>query len=294
MNYIEIEEEKIILTLQDSFNISEILECGQCFRYEKINNNHYTIVAYGKMLNILQVEDKIQFFPTSKDEFENLWINYFDLSTNYSYIKNTLAKEDNVLKEAINFASGIRILNQEPWECLISFIISQNNRIPMIRKVIGNISEKYGENIYTGFAFPTIDSLKNANEEELKICKTGFRAKYIMDAVDKISNNFITNEEFYTLSTKELKEKLMCIKGVGPKVADCVLLFSCNRKEVFPTDVWIKRVMQHYYFEGKDVSIKEIHSFAENKWGELSGIAQQYLFNYAREQKIGKNVLLEK
>lgn len=285
MNYFE-QDKKIIVTDIESFDIEQILECGQCFRFEKIKDKHYIIIAHEKVLNIKQDNDKIEFFPTNKKDFENIWINYFDLKTNYKEIKKQLEK-DPILKDAINFAPGIRILNQDPWECLISFIISQNNRIPMIKQVIKNISEKYGNNLNNYFSFPTISQLKVANNDDLMLCKTGFRSKYILDAINKIENKQVCLESLYSNSLEDSKQILMNIKGVGTKVADCVLLFSLKKSEVFPTDVWIKRVMEHFYFDKQETNIKTIHEFAKNKWQHLSGYAQQYLFYYARSQKIG-------
>ena len=285
MKYIE-ENEKIVMTEFESFNIKEILECGQCFRFEKIEEMHYIIIANNKVLNIKQDNEKVEFYPCNKNEFENIWINYFDLETDYNEIKKQL-QDDPIVKTAIEYASGIRILNQEPFECLISFIISQNNRIPMIKQVIKNISEKYGVKEGEYYLFPTLNQLKKATPEELKLCKTGFRDKYILDAIQNIENNTINLEQLYNMTTQEAKDQLLKIKGVGTKVADCVLLFSLKKNEVFPTDVWVKRVMEHFYFDEKDTNIKEIHNFAKEKWGDLAGYAQQYLFYYARSEKIG-------
>lgn len=285
MKYIE-ENEKIIMTDFDSFNIEEILECGQCFRFEKLENMHYTIVANGKVLNIKQIENKVEFYPCNKEDFENIWINYFDLETDYNKIKDSL-KDDPIVKKAIEYAEGIRILNQEPFECLISFIISQNNRIPMIKQVIKNISEKYGEKCEENYIFPTLEQLKKATPEELKLCKTGFRDKYILDAIQNIENGNVNLQNLFNLSSDLAKEELLKIKGVGTKVADCVLLFSLKKNDVFPTDVWVKRVMEYFYFNEQDTPIKQIHSFAKEKWGDLAGYAQQYLFYYARSEKIG-------
>lgn len=280
-----VDNDKIILKNIDSFNIKEILECGQCFRFFKIDDMHYKIIAYEKVLNIKQNDDGIELYPCDEDEL-NLWIDYFDLDTNYEKIKNKINTDD-IMDNAIKYGKGIRILNQEPFECLISFIISQNNRIPMIKKVIQNISMKYGEKYSDEYLFPPINKLKNATNDELRLCKTGFRDKYILDAIKKIEENDVNLKELFEKSTVQAKEELLKIKGVGTKVADCVLLFSLKKNDVFPTDVWIKRVMEYFYFDEKDTPIKEIHQFAKDKWGEFSGYAQQYLFYYAREEKIG-------
>lgn len=280
----------ILLTEQDSFNIGQILECGQCFRFERIEEGHYKITAKNRVLYIKQDGDGILFYPCNKEDFENIWYNYFDLGTDYSEIKAVLSA-DRVLKEAAAFGSGIRLLNQEPFECLISFIISQNNRIPMIQKVIGNISERWGEKAGDDFLFPTLERLKDSDGISLTECKTGFRHKYITDCLEKLSRGEISLEALKNTDTVTAKEELMKIKGVGSKVADCVLLFSFGRREVFPTDVWIKRVMEYFYFDGKETPVKEIHSFAYEKWGAFAGYAQQYLFYYARTLQInaGKN-----
>lgn len=281
------EKNKVILRNINSFKIKEILECGQCFRFDRVTDCHYKIIAYGKKLNILEENNKIILFPSNKNDFEKIWLTYFDLNLNYNEIKKNL-KEDKVLKKAIEYAEGIRILRQEPFECLISFIISQNNRIPMIKKVIENISEKYGKKIEGGFAFPTVDELKKATVDELRQCKTGFRDKYILDAVTKIQRGEIDLDELNKLDTMEIKKRLMEIKGVGTKVSDCVILFGYGRKESFPVDVWIKKIMEYLYFDKKATDNKTIEKYARENFGVHSGIAQQYLFNYAFHEKIGK------
>ena len=277
------EEEKIVFKNLSSFIIGEILECGQCFRFEKLEENKYKIIACGKILFIEQSENEVAFFPTTEEEFKNIWISYFDIERDYSAIKEVLTRDDDVMHNATAFASGIRILKQEPFECLISFIISQNNRIPKIKQVIKNISQRYGNQLDEGsYAFPTVEQLINVSEAELTERKTGFRAKYIRDAVIKVHTGEIDFESFKTMETEEVRKKLLTIFGVGPKVSDCFLLFSLSRHEVFPTDVWIKRIMQYYYFQDVETHIREIHSLAYDKYGDYAGMAQQYLFHYAR------------
>ncbi len=276
------EDNTIILYNPESFDIGQILECGQCFRFFKMEDNKYRIIAMKKLLYIEQLDNIVKFYPCTEEDFNNIWIKYFDLNRNYTNIKNILS-QDEIMKKAIEYAPGIRILNQEPWECLISFIISQNNRIPMIKQVVENISKKYGDFIQDEFfAFPTLEQLSKATEEELQECKSGFRAKYILNACDMINSGNLFINNFANMETEEVRQNLMSIKGVGPKIADCVLLFSLSRSEVFPTDVWIKRIMQYFYFNKEEVNIKQIHNYAYKKFGDLAGIAQQYLFNYAR------------
>lgn len=291
MKYKQIED-KIILKAEDSFEIEQILECGQCFRFHKLAQNDYVIVAKGKVLRILQTKEEIILYPTSAEEFENLWSSYFDLDKDYDIIKRHLAKKDIHLARAVQFAPGIRILRQEPWECLISFIISQNKQIPHIKQVVENISRMFGKYIctfegYDYYTFPTIEQLAMANEQELRNCKAGFRAPYIMDACQKVKNKEVELEKLANMPYEEAKKELLKIKGVGPKIADCVLLFGIGHEEAFPVDVWVKRVMEYFYFN-RDTSPNEIQAFAKEYFGNLAGIAQQYLFYYARQLRLGK------
>ena len=281
----------IVLTEYDSFVISQTLECGQCFRFEKIDEENYVVIAFGKILNIYQEGENIVFADTTEKDFNEIWKGYFDLDRNYMAIKLKISENDEILRKAIAYAPGIRILNQDRFECLISFIISQNNRIPMIKKVIANISERFGKYIgeFGGtkyYSFPTPEELSLAGEADLMECKTGVRAKYIMDAVERVLTGQ-TDLDKDDMDTDCLRKSLMDIKGVGPKVADCAMMFSFGRCETFPTDVWVRRIMSELYFNGAEVSIKEIHQKAEECFGEYAGYAQQYLFNYARQFKIG-------
>lgn len=281
MKYYE-EGSKVILEEYDSFDIEQTLECGQCFRFNKLGEKEYVIVAMSKVLHIKQTNERIEFYPTTKKEFEEIWLDYFDLNRDYLEIKKIVSDGDEIMQKAVEFAPDIRILNQDPWECLISFIISQNNRIPMIKQVIKNISEMYGTKVSDYHLFPTLEQLSKADESSLISCKTGFRAKYILDAIKNVSDGNVDFEKLKDYGTDDARNKLMEIKGVGQKVSDCVLLFSMRRGDVFPTDVWIKRVMEHFYFGGEETKIKTIHEFAQNKFGKYAGFAQQYLFHYAR------------
>ena len=280
-------DNKITIEELESFDIGQILECGQCFRFNKLDENFYTIIANKKLLHIKQEKESVSFFPCDMTEFETVWLKYFDITRDYDYIKKIISRNDRSMQTAIDFAPGIRILNQDPFECLVSFIISQNNRITMIKKVIENLCGAFGEPIENGmYAFPTSEKLDQATIDEIMSQKTGFRAKYIKDACKKITNKTLLINDLK--QDNQARDKLLMVAGVGQKVADCVLLFSLERHDVFPTDVWIKRVMEEFYFYGKETSIKQIHTFAQTRWGKYSGFAQQYLFNYAKEMKIGK------
>lgn len=280
------------LVLEDikDFNLQHTFECGQCFRWEREEDGSYTGIAYGKVVNLKINRDTLFIKNTNIDDFNNIWTTYFDLDRDYSTIKNRLSK-DIILKQAVEFGWGIRILNQEIWECLISFIISSNNTIPRIKKIINNICEKYGQPIWFGgkvyYSFPRPQDLYNKTLKDLAFCRSGYRAKYILDGVQATVEKQVRLNSIKALDTLQARKELMKIKGVGPKVADCVLLFSGQKYDVFPTDVWIKRIIEYFYFDGK-ASIQDVRKFAHEKYGELAGFAQQYLFYYAREMKIGK------
>jgi len=280
----------VVATGLDSFDIGESLECGQVFRFAKISEKTYIIVARGKVITAAQSGGALSLRPCDIGEFEAVWLDYFDLNTDYGRIKGALS-EDPVMREAVAYAGGIRILNQDPWECLISFIISQNNRIPQIKRVISNLCLKYGEGLTEAGteygAFPTPQGLKGAGIEDLAACRMGFRAKYILDAVAKTLSGELDFAALPGLKTPELRDKLTGVYGVGTKVADCTMLFGFGRRGVFPVDVWIKRVMEHYYFGGRNVPIKDVSAFAAERFGELAGYAQQYLFHFARSTRVG-------
>ncbi len=286
MKYTE-NDRTLILENTENFNIEQILECGQCFRFEKLNNMHYKIIAFGKVLYIKQEGTTVILYPCTAEEYESIWRRYFDMDRNYGEIIEILSA-DPIMRTACAYADGIRLLDQQPYECLISFIISQNNNIPRIKGIISRMSEAYGTSLGEGYAFPTLSQLDKATEEDLFYLRMGFRAKYIRDCLDKLVNKEVDIEKTDELTTDELLGELLKIKGVGRKVADCVMLFSMGRREVFPTDVWVKRVMEYLYFDNSETDIKTIHAFAKDKWGEYAGYAQQYLFYYARTLKIGK------
>ena len=279
MNYVQ-NDGNIILYDCKSFTLKDIFECGQCFRYEKITQSKYKIIAYSKVLILEKKGNDILFYDCTEKDFENIWFDYFDLNTDYEAIKEELSENDEIMKNAVAYAEGIRLLNQEPYECLLSFIISQNNNIPRIIKILNSFSRIYGKKIGEDYAFPILDDIKNITEEDLSPFKMGYRSKYILDAVKKLTD--VNDLIDLSLPTEQLKNNLLSVKGVGNKVADCVLLFSCKKRECFPVDVWINRVISKLYLKNETVTNNEIQAFAKDKWGDKAGFAQQYLFNYIR------------
>lgn len=289
---IYIEKNNTIVEGITDFDLAQTLECGQCFRFYKQSENDYVIVAYGKLLHIIQQDKKLIFLDTSKEEVESLWMYYFDLQRDYGAIKKFLLKKDKTLKNAIEEKRGVRILNQEFHEVLISFIISQNKQIPQIKQLVRRISENYGE--YLGeingekyYSFPTPEKLGVITEQNYRDMKTGFRAPYLFDASQRLANGVINQKMFSKLTEEEALQVLLEIKGVGEKVANCVMLFALGYREVFPIDVWIKRIMETLYFEGKDTPKNTIQEFAKDIYGKYGGYAQQYLFCFGRDLKLG-------
>lgn len=285
--------ETYILENFESFNLVHIFECGQCFRWNKNIDGSFTGIVGKAVINVKQEQDKIIFSGKCLESynFEEFIKNYFDLQTDYSAYKSKLSKIDSYLRESIEFGNGIRILKQDLWECIISFIISANNNIPRIKKIIEKLSLNYGEkiefngNIY--YTFPTPEQLSKATIEDLRSMGLGFRDKRIYNTTKMICEKQIDLDKIKNMETTELmREELLKLDGVGPKVADCILLFALKRIDVFPIDVWVRRVMNDLYIHNENeekVNKKELLNLAEEKFQGLQGIAQQYLFYWKRE-----------
>lgn len=284
------ELKKIEIEDISDFELKDIFECGQCFRWEKEEDGSYTGVIKDAVLNVSKTENKLIILGKTEkdmeDNLEKLVKQYFDLDRNYTEIKKIISKDDENMQKAIEYGKGIRILNQEPWEMLISFIISAANNIPRISKSIENISEKFGKKIIvqgkTYYLFPTPMELAKASMSDLRACNLGFRDKYVYNATKMVLNGEIDFVELKNMNYTDAKKKLMIIPGVGSKVADCILLFSLGKIEAFPVDTWIKKVMNELYIDSTNIT--KINQYATEKFGKYAGIAQQYLFYYKREQ----------
>ncbi|OOM11373.1 DNA-3-methyladenine glycosylase family protein [Clostridium saccharobutylicum] len=306
MDYKSIREcnEYILIESIKNFKLKQIFECGQCFRFEKISDTNYIVVAFERVIELIEDGENILIYNSNESDVRDIWIKYFDLQRDYSDIKDELSKDD-LLRKSVEFGTGIRLLNQDPFEILISFIISARNSIPSIMKTINKISTKWGtEILYKGktyYAFPTIEQIKDATLEEVQETGASFRSKYIIDTITNVySSKEAMNQEslqkkeelkkydldyIKSLNDDDCHKALQEFKGVGAKVADCIMLFSMEKYSAFPVDVWVKRAMI-YFYGAQDASLNKIRIFARNKFGKLSGFAQQYLFYYARENKI--------
>lgn len=285
-------DNSIILEEIENFDAKAIFTCGQAFRWYEESDGSFTTVHLGRVLNVLNEKDRVIFKGTNLKEFDEIWMDYFDLNTDYKEIRKVLSNNE-ILPKAMEYGEGIRILNQNHFEMLISFIISANNMIPRIKKSIEVISMRYGKFICEDenrkyYSFPTVEELSKATVEDLReFAKVGFRDKRIFDTVNMILNEKIDLDSFENLETDTLREELLKFSGVGNKVADCIMLFSYKRGEVFPVDVWIKRVMEELFIK-EETPVKKISKEADRIFGKYAGYAQQYLFYYGREEKIGK------
>ena len=279
--------------LDGSFDVGKTFDCGQCFRFDRVENSahcvEYSGVAFGRVVSFAQDGDILYVYNSTEEEYESIWRRYLGLDTDYEAIDRYLLNrcDSTAFSEAVSMGRGIRILNQDTYEMIISFIISQNNNIPRIKQIIERLSSLCGAPIdipdamkahISGrsslCAFPDADSLAAIGVDGLFAAKTGFRAKYIYDALEKLISGEISVETVDEIqNTAEAMEYLCKIKGVGPKVASCILLFSCERFDAFPVDVWIKRAMERYFPNG---------DFTPDSFGDYAGIAQQYLFYYER------------
>lgn len=284
-------EQEYILENCKSFEPEHIFECGQCFRWNKQKDGSYTGIFKQNVVNVKKADNKIIFRGICKENIKDECIKYFDLNTNYDNIKSKLSNVDNYLKTSIEYGEGIRILNQDLWETLISFIISANNNIPRIKGIIERISKSYGEKIVWDkaeyYTFPTPQELSKASVEDLRNIGLGFRDVRVYETTKIINENQNKLKELEDeKDVNKLREELLKFPGVGPKVADCVMLFSTLKKlEVFPIDVWVRRVMNELYIKNDDetkINKKEIEELAKTKYGNLAGIEQQYLFYWRR------------
>ena len=279
----------LIINDVNNFDLDHIFDCGQCFIWEKNEDGSYTGIACGRIVKMGydSGEQCLKIYNSCLEDFDNIWRNYLDLDRDYSAIKERLREADPVICKAIEYGQGIRILNQEKWETLISFIISQNNNIPRIKKNINSLAELMGEKAgeYNGrvyYNLPSPEILADAEVEDLASCRLGYRAKYLIETARKVRDEGIDSLEALgrpEVTAAETLEALRQYCGVGPKVANCIALFSMGKIDSFPIDTWVKKVMNQLYGIPEN-EMKKMAEFAAETFGDLGGIAQQYLFYY--------------
>lgn len=276
----------IKIKLERPFKLDDTVTCGQIFRFYKQENDSYDIIIKDRVINVFSKDDILYASSNNEENLEEVVRDYFDLKNDYSFINEYLKKQDKKICDAVDFSDGVMMIKQDPFETVIEYIISANNGVPQIANAVNNISIKYGKKVeFNGknyYLFPGYKDLKNVSEEDLRDCKVGFRDKYIKNMIDKLNNDEIKLDDYFEMDTKQALEKLMENNGIGPKVASCILLFAYQKYDVFPIDTWVKKVMKSKYnIEGE----KNIRDFAIKTYGEYSGIAIQYLFNYGRNKK---------
>lgn len=272
----------------EAFEPVHIFECGQCFRWNKQADGSYIGVFGNNVMQVIKEKNKITFIGNCEGNIKEICTEYFDLNRDYNKIKTEISKIDKYLENSVQYGNGIRILHQDLWETLISFIISANNNIPRIKTIIERLSKAYGTKIdFQGkeyYTFPTPKELSKLSIQDFRNLGLGFRDVRVYETTQKVLRKEIDLSQLLKEeNTEVLREKLLEIPGVGPKVADCIMLFGMQKFNVFPVDVWVKRVISELYFEGEEQKPKTIEKFAKEKYGNLAGLAQQYLFYWRRD-----------
>ena len=262
----------------EDFAPREIFDCGQAFRWEADESGAYTGVAYGTPARVWQEDDAVCILSEC-GSYEKIWQNYFDMERDYKSLREEISREA-ALRCACDFGRGIRILRQEPWEALCSFIISQCNNIPRIKGIVEKLCRLCGDEVTfcdkTYFSFPSAEVVSRLSENELATLRSGYRAAYIKNAAEAVSRGEFDLGAVAALPTEEAKRELLGLTGVGEKVASCVLLFGMGKLDAFPIDVWMKRAIVEFFGEGK---------FDYSRFGGYAGLAQQYMFHYMRNGK---------
>jgi len=268
----------IIREIQN-FSLSRIADSGQCFRMNRLESGAYRIIAFGKYLEAEDLGDGRFAFSCTEEDFHNIWTEYFDLTADYQVLDTLVPPEDKFLTEALNYGRGMRILNQDPWEVTVSFIISQRKNIPSIKTAIETLCANFGTQMnFEGkpyFTFPSAQHIAGLSCSDISCCSLGYRDKYVTAAAQSVAHGDIRFEELMKADEEPARTALKTLFGVGEKVANCILLFGLHKSNAFPEDIWIKRIIDEQY-GGK---------FPKNLYEGYLGIIQQYIFYYARSRE---------
>lgn len=274
-----------MIRIKNNFDLKATITCGQIFRYIE-ENNVFTVIIKDRVLVLSIDGDDIIVESNKEENLREVVYDYFDLDRDYDLIEKNIIKKDEKLKDALVFSRGLKMIHQDPFETLIAYIISQNNRVPSIANSLNLISSNYGEKVIFKekeyYLFPSLEKLETLSEEDFRKCKVGFRDKYLYGIINSIKNNTLNLEDIKNMNSDESLKYLMSFKGIGNKVASCILLFAYQKFDVYPIDTWVKKFMKEdYNIEGE----KNIKEFTYNKYNEYSGLAIQYMFNYKRNKK---------
>lgn len=275
----------IKIKIEKPFKLNDTVTCGQIFRFFPLDDGSFDIIIKDRVINVYMEDNYLCVSSNKEENLKEVVMDYFDLNNDYDVMNEFLIKNDEKIKPAVEFSKGLMMIKQDPFETVMSYIISANNGVRGIASALNNIAKNYGKKVIFNnkeyFLFPQYKDLKDVSCEDYRNCKVGFRDKYLKSMVDKLNNNEIDLEEFYSLDTNVALDKFMQNVGIGPKVASCILLFAYQKYDVFPIDTWVKKVMKNdYEIEGE----KNIREFATKTYGKYSGIAIQYLFNYGRNK----------
>jgi len=274
-----------VLKIENNFDLKSTITCGQIFRYHEIENG-YIVILKDRVISLKIDNEYILIESSKEDNLKEIVYDYFDLNRDYKKIENEILKSDNKLKDALEYGRGLKMIHQDPFETVVSYIISQNNRVPSIAKSLNMLAEKYGKKVKFNdeeyYLFPSYSDLKVLTEEDFRNCKVGFRDKYLYEIVQNINNQKLDLNSIYEMNNEESLNYLMSFKGIGNKVASCILLFAYQKFDVYPIDTWVKKFMKDdYNIEGE----KNIKEFTFNTYKDYSGLAIQYMFNYKRNKK---------
>lgn len=274
-----------MIRIKNNFDLKSTVTCGQIFRYKE-SEKGYVIIIKDRVIKLEIDGEYINITSNKDDNLLEIVNDYFDLNRNYTEIENNIINLDKKIESAVKFSNGLRMIHQDPFETIISYIISQNNRVPSIANSLNLIAHKYGDRvIFEGneyYLFPSYERLKNVSIMDYRMCKVGFRDKYVYEVVQNINNGRFDINSIYNLSSEDSLNYLISFKGIGNKVASCILLFAYQKFDVYPIDTWVKKFMlDDYNIEGE----KNIREFTKNTYKEYSGLAIQYMFNYKRNKK---------
>lgn len=269
----------------NNFDLNSTMSCGQAFRYFKLEDDSFDIILKDRIINVKKENEYLLVDSNNYDNLENVAINYFDLNTDYENIGKYLIEKDSLLKESVKFSRGLNMLRQDPFEMVVSYIISANNSVRNITNSLNDIAFKYGKKVIFNekeyYLFPSYEDLKSVTREEYRKCKVGFRDSYLVELMYKLNNDLFDLDSIFEMDTDKALDYLKSLKGVGTKVASCILLFAYYKFDVFPIDTWVKKIVKDLYnIEGEE----NIKNFAKERYGMYCGIALQYMFNYSRNK----------
>lgn len=275
----------IRIKLNNCLDLDNTISCGQIFRYIKELDDSYTVLLSDRVVNIKQENNILLVDSNNMNDLENIIKEYLDLDRDYLSIIEKIKQLDNKLSSCLNNSLGLKMIKQEPLECIISYVISQNNSIRNIQKSLNLISEYFGEKVIFRnkdyYLFPTLDNLSKITKDDFRLCKVGFRDKYLVDIIKSIVNKELDINKIYEMDSNNALKYLISFKGIGMKVASCILLFAYQKYDVYPVDTWVKKYMETEY---GIIGENNIRKYAENTYGNYSGLAIQYMFNSKRNK----------